>query len=584
LGCFFLAQYMFINEVQSKLFSPFWLFCWVGTFSISWILPNHYYPWLAFHLDAWTSILLLIAAVAVIWISEKKIPIHWLPLLFGFLSVIPGLQTQFGLVALTGVAWISTSYIAGFFFVLLVGAQWESNQPDQLGDALFLAIGIASLVSVGLQLQQWLQIDGIELWKMGGGPVRPYANFGQPNQLGTFLLWSLLAVGWGWIRHRIGAPMALFMAAFLVFGLALTGSRTAWIGLALVVAGSWIWCRLWKNPRLPFLVTGLGLYFVVCIATQAWLRSEILGDVPLPPDYLSSMSGQHRLSAWIVFADAIAQRPWLGYGWYQVVPAQMAVAAEHPSLHGVFTSTHNLFLDLFIWCGIPLGLLISISLLAWSWRMVRAIRYAEEVILILFLGVVANHAMLELPLHYAYFLLPVGLVMGILNKRLGKAPLFFMPRWVSIGLWLIVTLFLVLIIRDYARIEPSYENFRMERMRIKVAHLNPPDVLLLTQWREFIEVDRIEPTTNMSPADIEKIRRVANFFAGPLFIHKLATALALNHQADEATLWLKRLCKSAPVKDCTDAEAIWNKKSLKYPEIAAVHWPFPEKAKQEPKE
>lgn len=488
--------------------------------------------------------------------------------------MIPGLQTLFGLIALPGVAWICTAYITGFCFALLLGAQWESNQPGQLGDGLFLAIGIAALVSVGLQLQQWLQIDGIELWKMGGGPERPYANFGQPNQLGTFLLWGLLAVGWGWVRHRIGDVVAILMAAFVLFGLALTASRTAWIGLAVLVLGVWYWRKLWANPRVPLAVTGLGLYFVLLVATQAWLRSILLGDTPLPPGYLSPMSGQYRLLAWTAFCDAIWHRPWFGYGWYQVVPAQMAVAAEHPSLYGVFTSTHNIFLDLFVWCGIPLGLAISLALLVWVWKKVRAVCHAEEVILMLFLMVVANHAMLELPLHYAYFLLPVGLVMGVLNIRSGESPLFFMPRRVSIGVWFAVTLLFVLIVRDYTQIEPSQENFRMEKMRIKVAHLDPPDVLLLTQWREFIEVTRIEPRTNMSAAEIDKIRDVANFFAGPLFIHKLATALALNHRPDEAILWLQRLCKSAPVNDCTSAETQWKRQAVKYPEIAAIPWPI----------
>ena len=516
----------------------------------------------------------MIAAAAVIWQSKILAPIHWFPLFWVILMVIPGLQTFFGLIPLTGVAWISSAYMAGFCLALVIGAQWEANQANQLGDGLFLAIGIAALLSVGLQLQQWLQIEGIELWKMGGGPERPFANFGQPNQLGTFLLWGLLAIGWGWVRQRIGGPIALSMALFLLFGLALTGSRTAWIGLSMLVMASWVWRRKWGNPRMPIVVTGLGLYFVLCVVTQGWLRNVILGDAPLPADYLDPMSGQHRLLAWAAFLDAIAQRPWFGYGWYQVVPAQMAVAIEHPTLHGVFTSTHNLFLDLFIWCGVPLGLLISISLLVWGWKTTRAVRQAEEVVLLLFLAVVINHAMLELPLHYAYFLLPVGLVMGAMNTRIGEVPVFFLPRWVSIGVWLTVALLLVLIIRDYARIEPSHENFRMERMRIKVARIGPPDVLLLTQWRDQIEVSRIEPSAGMNAKDIDKMRHVANFFAGPFLLHKLATALALNHQADEAKLWLKRLCKTSPAQDCVEAQAYWKKQALKHPAIAAVPWPI----------
>jgi len=572
-GAFFLSMCMLNTEIKTKFFSPFWLSCWVSVFSISWILPNHDYPWLGFHLDAWMAISLLIAAAVVVWRSGKPASIHRFTLLWGILLVIPGMQTLFGLIALTGVAWISTTYIAGFCLAMLVGTKWESNQAGQLGDSLFLAIGIAALISVGLQLQQWLEIDGIELWKMGGGPERPYANFGQPNQLGTFLLWSLLAVGWGWVRQRIGSVVAILMAAFVLFGLALTASRTAWIGLVIVVAGVWYWRRLWANPRVPHVVTGLGLWFVLFVMTQSGLRSILMSEVSLTTEYLNPMSGQQRLLAWAAFWDAIWLRPWFGYGWYQVVPAQMSVAADHPSLYGIFTSTHNLFLDLMIWCGIPLGLAISTAVMVWGWRKSRAVHHAEEVILVLFLLVVFNHAMLELPLHYAYFLLPVGLVMGVLDSRLDEVPVFFMPRWMSLGVLLIVTLLLMLIIRDYTRIEPSHENFRMERMRIKVAHLDAPDVLLLTQWREFIEVARTEPTKDMSPREIDKIRQVANFFAGPLFIHKLSTALALNQQPEEAILWLKRLCKSAPTKNCTEVEAIWNKQALKYPEIAAIPWP-----------
>lgn len=570
---FFVSQYMTESQGRRTIFSAFWLNIWAATLSVSWLLPNHYQPWLAFHLDAWAALCTATASFTVIWRSRSNAPWHPLPVVAALLVFLPGLQTLFGLIPLTGVAWTSSAYLAGFCLALVIGAKWEANQAGQLGDGLFLAIGIAALVSVGLQLQQWLQIDGIELWKMGGGPERPYANFGQPNQLGTFLLWGLLAVGWGWVRQRIGNAVAILMAAFLLFGVALTASRTAWIGLAILVMSVWYWRRLWVNSRAPLVVTSLGLWFVLFVVTQSWLRSILVGDAPLPPDYLNPMSGQHRLLAWTAFWDAIWQRPWFGYGWYQVVPAQMAVAVDHPSLQSVFTSTHNLFLDLLIWCGIPLGLAISIALLVWGWRKASAVRHAEEVILVLFLAVVANHAMLELPLHYAYFLLPVGLVMGVLNTRLGEAPVFFMPRWMSIGVCLFVTTVLVLIIRDYSRIEPSHENFRMERMRIKVAHLGPPDVLLLTQWREFIEVARIEPTKDMRATEIDKIRHVANFFSGSLLIHKLATALALNQQPEEATLWLKRLCKSAPVNECMDAETIWTKQSLEYSDIAAIPWP-----------
>lgn len=559
--------------LKNTLITPFWLGAWTVVLAISWILPNHYQPWLAFHMDAWLALSLLLATFAVIWRAKSPMAWHGFAVLAVLLLCVPVLQLGFGLIQVAGVAWVSAAYLAGFFLSLLAGAHWERNAPGQLGNQLFLAIGMAALVSVGLQLQQWLVLDGLELWKMGGGPERPYANFGQPNQLGTFLLWGLLATALGWVRRQLNAPVAVLMAGYLLFGLALTASRTAWVGLAVVVVASWVWRTAWPSQRAPWVVTGLALYFVVCVAIQPMLRDLLLWDSALPPDVLNAMSGQQRLQAWAVFAEAIWQRPWFGWGWTQGVSAQMAVAIDHPTLNGVFTSTHNLFLDLLVWNGLPLGLLVCAALLVWVWRMVRSAHQAEDVILLMALAVVSNHAMLELPLHYAYFLLPTGLMMGILNARLGGVPLFLMPRGWAMGAWLAAVVLLALIIRDYTRVEPSHENFRMEQMRIRVAHIDSPDVLLLTQWHEFIDVARTEPSTNMRPEDINKIRQVAQLFASPLFLHKLATALALNHQPDEARLWLQRLCKSAPAQVCTDAQAIWQMQSLKFPDIAAIPWP-----------
>lgn len=564
---------MRLAPYKTNLLSPFWLGWWSILVSISWILPNHYHPWLAFHMDAWMAMSLLLAAFAVIWRAKKPLPWHGITLLMAALVCVPMAQLGLGLIHVAGVAWVPAAYLAGFCLALLVGTQWENNAPNQLVDGLFLAIGIGSIVSVGLQLQQWLVLDGIELWKMGGGPERPYANFGQPNQLGTFLLWGLLATAWGWVQRKISAPVAVLMAAYLLFGLALTASRTAWIGLALLVIAGWVWRNVWHNKRMPWVASGLALYFAVCIAVQPFLRNLLLGDGTLPPDVLNAMSGHQRFQAWAAFAEAIAQRPWFGWGWTQNVAAQMAVAVDHPSLGGVFTSTHNLFLDLLVWNGLPLGLLISAALLMWAWRMVTSTKRAEDVLLVLFLAVVGNHAMLELPLHYAYFLLPTGLVMGVLNARLGGSPWFAMPRWSAMLLWLAVSCLLVLIVRDYTRVEPSHENFRMERMRIRVAHIDSPDTLLLTQWHEFIDVARTEPHANMSPEEIDKIRQVTLLFAGPMLSHKLATALALNQQPEEAKLWLQRICKSSPVSDCISAQNLWQHQSLKLPDIAAIAWP-----------
>lgn len=552
--------------------TPFWLCQWSCVLAAGWLLPNHYRPWLTFHADAWIALALLMASLALIVRVRGPVALHGITIVVASLVCVPWLQHAFGILPLAGNAWISSAYLFGLLLALVTGAHWEKATPGQFVDGLFLAIGIASLLSVGLQLHQWLQLDGLELWSMGGGEVRPHANFGQPNQLATFLLWGLLAAAWGFIRKRIGVWTALLMAVFLLFGIAMTGSRTAWIGIVLLVGAAWWWRKLWGNLRVPWMATGLAIYFIASVVVTGWLRHNY--QTALEADDVFRMSTEIRPLAWKMFIDAIGERPWFGYGWNQVVLAQVAVAVDHPPVPGVFSYAHNILLDLILWCGIPLGLFVFCFVLWWLWKQLRAIRHAENAVLLLFLLVVFNHAMLELPLYFAYFLLPVGMVMGVLNTRLGEQPALLMGRGIFALLLAAGVTLMALIIRDYSRIEPSYQILRMEWNRIKITMpVGPPDVVLLTQWHDYIKYARFEPKVGLSADELDWMRNVAGLFPGTIFFHKLATALALNQRPEEASLWLQRMCKIVPDGDCLAAKDIWARQTLTNPEIAAIPWP-----------
>ena len=520
------------------------------------------------------AIVLSLAAAAVIVRSSRPVTWHGISVLAAILVFIPGVQYGAGLILLSGTAWISTIYLIGFLLALLIGARWELASPGQLADGLFLAIGIAALVSVGLQLHQWLALDLLDIWSMGKGYGRPFANLGQPNNLGTLLLWGVLAAGWGLVRQRIGVWTALFMAAYLLFGLALTQSRTAWIAVVLLMISSWAWRRLWSNPRWPWVVTGLGLYFAVCVLSLGELNQifglTLLADMA---DVLR-LSSEQRPVVWTLFVDAAWQRPWAGYGWNQVVLAQLTASIDHPALNIVFSHSHNLFLDFILWCGIPIGLFVSFYLARWFWHGLQAVRSAEDALLMLFLLVVGNHAMLELPLHYAYFLLPTCLVMGALNVRQNVQPMIAVGRWTVLAVWLLSVALLAVLIRDYARVEASYKDLRFEWTNIRTEiRGGPPDILLLTQWREFIRLARFEPTSGMSADELNWLRKITSTYPSTGNFHKVAAALAMNQQPQEATLWLKRMCKIVSETQCAAVRTAWASQSINIPDMAAVPWP-----------
>lgn len=554
--------------------TSFWLGAWAWALGVSWVLPNHYPPWSTFHVDAWSAIVLALATGAVLLRSTGPVIWHRIAILAAILVPVPGLQYLLGMHLFASTAWVSTAYLIGFLLALLVGARWEDASPGQAADGLFMAIGMASLVSVGLQLHQWFALDLLGIWSMGDGYGRPFANLGQPNQLATFLLWGILAAAWGMARKHIGVWTFLLMAAFLLFGLSLTQSRTAWLAVVLLIVSVWAWRRLWSDRRLPWLVTGLGLYFILCVVSIDHLSQMFLLMSAGEIGDIARISGELRPTVWSLFADAAWQQPLWGYGWNQVVLAQLAVALDHPALHILFTHSHNLFLDLVLWCGIPLGLVASIGLVSWFWRRLRAVGEAQNAVLLMFLVVVANHAMLELPLHHAYFLLPVGLVMGMLNTRQNARPMMRIGRWSLASIWLAAVLLLVLLIRDYARVESSYQELRFEWARIKTKTIGQtPDVLLLTQWREFVRLARFEPVSGMSAGDMEWLRKVTSTYPSAGFLQKYAATLAMNQQPDEAQLWLKRVCKIVSESQCAAVKAAWANQSLSNPLIAAVPWP-----------
>ena len=247
--------------------------------SLGWVLPNHTRPWLAFHSDAWIALALACAAAVVLY-NVRKVRLTVLDLLLAFVALLPLLQYGVGLIRFAGLAWISTAYLLGLLLAVLIGCLWHGWRPRLLGHYLFGSILLAAVVSVGLQIYQWLgfaEERGVtDIWVFSLAQKRPYANLGQPNLMATFALWGLVACGWA--RHAAGVrrPIAQLAAVFLVLGLAFTQSRAGLLGLFALVGAAWWWRGLWNDPRTPWRVSLLiPLYFAWTFAIQ-WMSVALL--------------------------------------------------------------------------------------------------------------------------------------------------------------------------------------------------------------------------------------------------------------------------------------------------------------------
>ncbi len=558
------------------LMSPVWLSLWAILLSLAWLVPNHYRPWPSFHADAFAAVAMLLVCAVVLLRSNAAVEWNRVSLVLAVMTCVPLLQLWCGLTRFAGQAWMSTAYAVGMLLAVLTGQLWERSRAGHCCSALFLAVGIGCIVSVGLQLLTWLGLSGtglLDIWSMGQVGERAYANIGQPNQLATLLLWGVLAAAWAYQSDRIGATATTLMIAFLLLGIAMTLSRTAWLGLVFLLAATWIGRKHWKSRWVPWVALLLFVCFWIYPMILKWLHQTLFSGPQ--PNYLRvQFQAETRHLALILLAKAALAHPWFGYGWTEIGAAQMAVAGELPGLGMTFGHSHNLFLDLVLWFGLPLGLLLSIAVCALFIHYVRSIRSADDLILVMFLGVVGIHAMVELPLHYAYFLLPSALVVGVLNVRSGIVAVGQSGRWIVALFWLVAAVLYAGIVRDYFRVERSYQALRFEKARVGTLQIGtPPKVLLLTQLRDQIRFARYDFQPGMSDEDLQWAMDVANSYPGGANIYKVASALALNDRPQEAAQWLRKACKVTTPVECEQIRQAWQQDAAGNRRIAAVSWP-----------
>jgi Virulence factor membrane-bound polymerase, C-terminal/O-Antigen ligase/Protein glycosylation ligase len=554
-----------------------WTPLWALGLACGWLLPNHTLPWAAFHVDAWIAWFMIAAAIVFLAHIRRVIQVPLEVLITLMIAAIPACQYVGGLLPYAGVAWIGTIFILGFAGAVFLGANWECDQPDIGINALFFAIGLASVVSVGLQLYQWLglSVEALEMWILFAPGTRPFANLAQPNQLAMLLLWGLLATVWAVTKNNLSRPVAVFLALFLLIGVTLTQSKMAFVAVVAAIPFVLVTQRVGVRRSSVWMVVGLSVVFVF----MTWLltRVNMAASQGAGAAILQTESSQQRWAAYQLFIDAVFKSPWVGYGWSQTALAQLYVATEHPPSGGIFMHAHNLFLDLVIWCGIPLGLLISATAVVWFFDKVRKSDSLDTALLLAFVGAVGWHAMVELPLHYAYFLLPAGLVVGSLSHRT-KSPGVRVGWTYAMSLFLVLGVLLANITRDYLLVEKSFVAMRFERANIgnwpKDLEATP---VLLDQLDAFVNAGRLNATSNMTEDEMVSIRKAAGAFPSLGNFYTLIVALALNGQLSEAQTLAEKMPKITTPQEYANMRSIGIKAGSTNGDIAKIQWPSIEK-------
>ncbi|MDV3197431.1 MAG: O-antigen ligase family protein, partial [Sweet potato little leaf phytoplasma] len=315
---------------------------------ISWLLPNHVPPFNTAYQDfsAFSAILLFLVFFPV------SIRLDWRMSIVIFFAFLPVFQWCVGTIFFWGDAFLASAYLL-FFWLSLSFASGLSDKEGlrkEFISRLFIFLVLAAVLSVWIAARQWLLLSG-SLWIADMPPGgRPFANIGQPNNLATLLVMGLFGVIYLYEKRKFSHLVFWALVVVLLFGIALTQSRTPW-----AVFPTMLLYWLFKCQQ-DFRLTRLGFSGVVCLYASMVMflpsiSSALLLSTVNPYERMQSLE---RLDLWWQLAHAVLSGPLWGYGWNQVSVAQVYISKAYP-VSLMTEHSHNILLDILLWNGPLVG-------------------------------------------------------------------------------------------------------------------------------------------------------------------------------------------------------------------------------------
>ncbi len=552
--------------------------------SLIWTVPNHQLPWNAFHHEVAMAVALGLMTIVVAWQTRWRVPLSAFVGVLGLLILVPWGQWLGGLMPKAGTAAVSSAYVAAVLVAFLLGHAARSNRHHRLLDIVFAALALGAALNVPVQWIQWLQwyssdFDSLVLLLVT--PIndrqRPSGMILQPNQLATIQVWGL--IGLTWFRHRrlLSQGMFVLLFAWIGIGIGLTQSRAGLLEMA-VVAGLLALVLKGEGRRAIGTVwfSGLALLILWLLNFKdvaSWLG---LGALQNAETRLTAIDGA-RIDAWRAFGAALLERPWFGYGLTDGGFAYVAVAHLQPELYigQRFAHAHNAVLDVLLWFGIPLGLMLLGALGLWlSKRLLELPKRPDNVFALAVLAALGVHAMLELPHQFLYFMVPAALFAGWLMPvdATSKGP--SLPRW-SWGMVGLLTLGVAgWMSADYFPYQERYTEWRFENNGVgKRPDIEVHEPRVLNQIHDELVLYRLPLRPGMSEQELLWISDTARSVNSPPAYYAAAKAHALAGQVEAAHVWMMRFNAIVGADLVSRARGIWARDQAGYPSLASVDWP-----------
>lgn len=398
------------------------LFIISGLFFILAIInPNRYIPITSFLSQSLAFIAVFCSAI---YFLNKKIYIPYILLPLGVIIFVPVIQYVVGQVYYLQNSLLPAFYLLMCLMVCALSYSYCKYQNPVYGQEKLMqytscVIAIAGVISSIYAVCQWLHINFNATIILNLVGNRPYANLEQPNLLSTLLIASFISLLYLFLKNRQAKFIIILLMGLVLFSVILTQSRTAWIVSILLLI--YFWIKQHKKQlsiERKCLISWFALYWMGVIFLPDLERTLTI----IFPDLFilssntvveRSTTGYLRLNIWQEIIYAISLKPWTGYGWMQTASAQYAAMIQYPHSEAI-RSAHNIILDVYAWTGLVIGTLIIGYWGYLYFRLMKLAKNLENICAFAIISAILVHAMLEFPLFYAYFLIIIAILVGLI--------------------------------------------------------------------------------------------------------------------------------------------------------------------------
>jgi len=552
-----------------------------GLLLLSWLNPLHIGPWVSWHNEALAFGAAVFLCFAVLSTRRNSAPLRipssaivWLALV-----LLVGLQFAVGRIDFFGDAILLAFYLLLIFAVVTcgytLGATASPDQDEvpvlsQLAGVILLGAALSSILAIIQTLDIWSESEWVS---RAYSLRRPGGNIAQPNQLATLQLMGIVSLNYLFVLRKFKGVAAALLYGLLIAGLGLTESRSGILSAATLLIFGLAYKQHALEGRSPLqMLAGFAL-LLICFKYLPVL-SSLLQSVGSTnhPQLSANLSAGTRLSIWPQLLEASLQHPWLGWGLRQVPMAHNAVLHNY-TVGEAFTYAHCIILDLILGVGYPLAIvMVGLSSL-WAIQRLRLINNSSAWYCMALLVPFAVHSMLEFPFAYAYFLVPVGLAVGVLEARLAPGKYVEVSWRGAVAGGAVALVLLMWSVWEYIAIEEDFRVARFEALRIgqTEASYDRPNIVMLTQMAAVLEGIRLVPRPGMSSERIEAARKVAMRFPWVATQNRYALSLALNGNSDEAMRQLKVIQVMHGEKTYQGVKTSWQELAdTKYPQLKSI--------------